>query len=261
MGFSCYLDDSYSSGNVISLAGYFATSDNWAAYEASADDIYRQHNISILHTTDLHATKRQFRGWPLTQKKAFLADLFEAASQSKLVGISNCTTKSLSRTFQQVHKATAQISALGALFGSMVKTVCDNEGLMEISGPRDVSFVIEKGNKNNAGILTTYNKLRSEGKLQRAKSLSFVGKADCKAIHLADFWAFYSRRIATKLLQSKFQLPGSDSAPFDKLVHGAFDKLPHTVNITYGGVSSILGHPDLLQYGELQTFHFGPMRR
>ena len=260
LAFACYLDDSYSNGSVVSLAGYFATNEDWGRFEYAADAVYRKYGVTELHTMDLHSNKRAFKEWHFPKKKAFLADLFEAAKQSHLVGISHCTTKPLAKSFQQANKATAQMSALGILFGNMVNTVCNNKGLVEISGPRDVSFIIEAGNKNNSGILTEYNQLKSEGKLERAKSLSFVGKSDCKAIHIADYWAFYSRRLATQFLQRNFKMSGRAEDIADKLLHGAFDKCPHSIHITHGGVSSILGHPELLQLGDLQSFHFGPMR-
>lgn len=261
MAFACYLDDSYSAGSVVSLAGYFATNENWARYEQAADEIYLKYGISELHTMDLHSNKRAFKGWQHPKKRAFLAELFAAAKDSNLVGVAHCTTKTLAKSFRQANKATAQMSALGILFGNMVNTVCSNQGLLEISGARDVSFVIEQGNKNNSGILIEYNQRKSEGNLERAKSLSFVGKGDCKAIHIADFWAFYSRRLATQLVQKNFRMQGRPADIPDKLLHGAFDKCPHTLHITYGGAGSIVGHPELLRLGQLQTFHFGPIRR
>lgn len=64
------------------------------------------------------------------------------------------------------------------LFGMVSNAVCKNEGLLEISGERDVSYIIETGNKNNAEILKTFNdhKAKDEDPIPQVKSLSFVKK-------------------------------------------------------------------------------------
>jgi hypothetical protein len=264
MSFACYLDDSYGEGaTVITLGGYFGTIENWLQYELCAAKIYEAHGIQILHSKDLHSTKRTFKNWSLEKKRSLVQALFDAASAARLVGISFSVTKSLSDTFKSASPKTSQSSALGMLFGMLSFSVCDNDGLAEISGPRETSFVVETGNKNNAGILSSFNEMkeRNQDPIPRVKSLTFVNKSDCFAIQLADFWAFYSRRIATKLLQNNFQGGDKFTQYIDRECVGAIATCPHTIKIVHGGVSSPLGEPNLLIAGQTETFHLGPMAK
>jgi hypothetical protein len=63
----------------------------------------------------------------------------------------------------------------------------------------DISFVIEGGNKNDNNILNVFNAVRRKYKLEnKLKSISFMNKDSSKALQLADFFAFFSRRVVRK---------------------------------------------------------------
>ncbi len=262
MVFTCYLDDSYTDGgSVVTLGGYFALTENWKKFEREMPRIYDSYGIKVLHSKDLHGTKRAFRGWTVAKKKNLVQDLFIVARSLDVIGVSYSVQRSLTKQVKATHKLGSQTSDLGILFGMASAGVCANEGLIQVPGERDVSFVVEAGNDNNAGILTNFNKqkARENDPVPRAKSLSFVKKQDCYAIQLADFWAFYSRRAVTKMLQDNFQneenLVGSY---FDTVANTACIRARHTMNVLIGPPERLIGQRNKFELKDTRTYEIGP---
>ncbi|WP_158272163.1 DUF3800 domain-containing protein [Marinicauda salina] len=258
----CYLDDSYvEGGKVTALAGYYAPNDNWAAYEREAAEIYRDFGIETLHTNRFHNCRDDFEGWSFEYRDAFLTQLFGAAKDNNIAGVSFCITGNVVRDFKRASKKTAQFSALGMLFGMLTTTVCDNIGLLELSGPRNVSFFIESGNKNNRNISNIYKSLRNEGKMQLVDELEFIQKHECLAIQLADFWAYYSRRYASKAIQTGLSENFEPGSVIDKMCAAAFASCPHIIKIFTGPVTCPIDNPNLLSIGDPKSYYFGPSCR
>ena len=260
LSFECYLDDSYGEGaTVIALAGYFATSENWKRYELLARKIYEKNNVRVLHTKKLVGTKEDFAGWAKQKKAAFIKELFDAAETCEITGVSHCITKSLGKSFRNANKKTSNFSPLAMLFDWLVNAVCESQGLLDLGSGRDTAFIVEAGNKNNAGILRKFEDRQKADQNKRAKSLSFINKNDCLAIQLADFWAFHSRKLATRLLQCEFRTEDCQTEIRDQLSSIAFVRCPHSLHVTFGGVSSPIGEPNILMAGTTRSVHFGPM--
>ena len=58
-----------------------------------------------------------------------------------------------------------------------------------------VSFVLEAGHENDAEAEQCFYDVRKLHKLEGIlRSVSFVGKEDCRAVQMADLLAFYTRR-------------------------------------------------------------------
>jgi L-ribulose-5-phosphate 3-epimerase UlaE len=56
-------------------------------------------------------------------------------------------------------------------------------------------FLVETGNNNNSEIGNFFHKMTKQPAFEGSlRSISFVTKDSCRAIQLADFFAFYSRR-------------------------------------------------------------------
>lgn len=214
----CYLDDSSNDGTVVSLGGYIARNDDWVRFEGLAKDVYARHGVDVLHTKDLHATKDEFADWTIGQKREFVTDLFDAAKGAGVVGVSACAPKSIGKKFAREHKTTARFSTLGLCFARVVMSLRTEGSIYHIGHPPgDVSLIIEQGNRNNDGLLTHYREVKAKGSsFDFAKSLTFVGKRDSYAIQLADFWAFYSRRMGAKILNGHSSLEVLEAEPIDK---------------------------------------------
>ena len=61
----CYLDDSGKDPQniVTTIAGYIATEDGWAAYEAAVEPIFAKYGVNVLHAKELHDTHGEFADW------------------------------------------------------------------------------------------------------------------------------------------------------------------------------------------------------
>lgn len=75
-----------------------------------------------------------------------------------------------------------------------------------------VAFLVETGNKNNDELERFFAKMsKFENWRGCLRSLSFISKTNCRAIQIADFLAFYSRRHMREhdRFSGKFSLPMS----------------------------------------------------
>ncbi len=259
MALACPLDDTRRLlPAAVPYSGYYAESDNWRAYEAAASNVYASHGVSVLHTKDFRDRKKEFRGWSSAQQGDFLAELFEAVNSCDLFGLSFCATKSVGASFKGAHKKASQSSIFSMLFSMILDELCRKGNPFDLRGSREVSFFVESGNHNNQGIQKLFNDMKRKRQAEGAKSLSFVGKQDCLAIHLADFWAFYSMRHARKALQSGFD--ASKGPFFDEICGAAFSQAPHYTRIFSGLAYRSDDDPNAISVGAPQTYYYGPQR-
>src|SRR5215212_6491089 len=64
-----------------------------------------------------------------------------------------------------------------------------------VANTEGVAFVLESGHENNPDAEWTFDEVRRIHSLENVlHSISFVGKDACRAIQIADLFAFYSRR-------------------------------------------------------------------
>ena len=61
----------------------------------------------------------------------------------------------------------------------------------------DLSFVVERGNKNDNDILRRFNNIKKQDP-ERVASISFEPKKEKIALQAADFFAYFIRRLRTK---------------------------------------------------------------
>jgi hypothetical protein len=99
------------------------------------------------------------------------------------------------------------MSALCVCFSGIVMSIIGNQRLFSFAKANGLAFLIESGNTNNAGIEQFFDRMARhpafEGSL---RSISFVPKASCRAIQIADFFVFYSRRQMRNNLRFDGQL-------------------------------------------------------
>ena len=212
---ACYLDDSSDQSTVSALGGYVARTEDWRRYEKLAPEVYRKFDLKVLHTKDLHATKGEFEFWTGEKKLNFVEELFDAAKSCGVIGVSACVRNSTAKKFKRLNRSKQKISVLGLLFARVVLSFNIQRGFYPVPHPcPDLSLIIETGNCHNNGVLEHFNLVREKGSgFEFAKELSFVGKKDCYAIQLADFWAFYSRRHGSRILTGKLpslEVDGAD---------------------------------------------------
>jgi len=193
----CYLDDSGKDpqNRITTIAGYAATEDQWRAFEIEVEPIFTNYGVTILHATDLHGTRGEFKGWSILRKEAFVARLCAAMSRHVLLGVSASVVKATyeSRTAESGRKRTVKPYTFCA--NIILDWLLRDIKVGRIANTEGTAFVIESGHEHNAEAERHFSDVRKLHSLENVlRSIRFVPKDDCRAIQMADLLAFYSRR-------------------------------------------------------------------
>jgi hypothetical protein len=186
------------------MAGYIGFAPGWADFEKAAAEIYSNYGIGeVFHARDFHASDNVFRGWSRIKKQTYAREICDAAKTAHAIEI-GLTMSVLKSAYKQRKIETGldrTMSPYGYCFGVIMNHLLVDEVLEKILGQNgvDISFIIEGGNKNDNNILNVFNAVRRKYKLEnKLKSISFMDKESSKALQLADFFAYYSRRTVEK---------------------------------------------------------------
>ena len=176
------------------MAGFIAAEVHWQRLEPVWDSILKRYEIAVLHAKEFHDTKPPFKGWKKVKKRSFADELF-AASHGQIYGLSITIRKDTFEAAKQRQSGWDRMSAIGVCFSSILTRIVTDPHIGQEVKSKGVSFSIETGNNNNSGIEQFFHRMSKvqtfEGCL---RSLKFVEKGSCRAIQIADFFAFYSRR-------------------------------------------------------------------
>lgn len=191
--FQCYLDDSGTSGlPVVTIAGFVAAMHHWEHVEAGANEIMDTYGVPIFHAKQFHDTRAPFGGWTKIKKRTFAEELFSMA-HGRIYGLSVTISR---KTYEQSKNRDQTMSAIGCGFSVLMTRLLLQDDMRQAIKQQGVAFLLESGNKNNGGIEKFFHQMSkadaTEGCL---RSISFVQKDSCRAIQMADFLAFYSRRF------------------------------------------------------------------
>lgn len=193
--FKCYLDDSGTSGlPVVTLAGFVASESQWKILEPQIDAVMNRYGVSIFHAKEFHDTKPPFSGWSKIKKRTFAEEIF-IITQKRIFGLSCTLRKTDYVKYQRETGRLASMSPIAICFAAIMMRFFTDPALSVGTKAAGVSFLVEAGNKNNAEIAAYFQKMRTnkvfDGKLN---SIEFISKGNCRAIQIADLFAFYSRR-------------------------------------------------------------------
>jgi hypothetical protein len=197
----CYFDDSYDENGVpvVTMAGYVGTKESWSDFESDCNPLFGSFGVAVFHAMDFHRNRGEFKGWTVTKKQEFLARWFDLVKVRAGFGISKSVIK---QTFENRRPQTGlskSQSAYGFCFDMVLNELLEHENIRyatENLGAM-ISLKVEDGNKNNSGVLDSYNEIRKKYGLEdRLSGIEFVAKNSCRAIQVADALAYYSRRHA-----------------------------------------------------------------
>lgn len=193
--FQCYLDDSGTSGlPVVTIAGFISALRHWEHLEPVLDSILARYGVDLLHTKEFHDTKGCFAGWRKIKKRSFAEELF-AATRGRLYGLSVTVRKGGFVNFQRQSGQLQEMSPVGVCFSTIMMRIVTDVQIGGSVKENGVAFLVESGNKNNAEIEKLFHKMARQSTFEGClRSISFIDKGSCRAIQLADFFAFYSRR-------------------------------------------------------------------
>lgn len=219
--FQCYLDDSGTSGlPIVTLGGFFAHMDQWEKAEPKLDAVMNSHGVKVFHAKQFHDTDPPFEGWSKVRKLSFTDEVF-SASHLALAGISIGVEKEgLKRGKKLQPGAFDRMSPIGVAFASLMTRLLTNPAVAPAIKQQGISFLLETGNTNNSEIEQYFHRMAKmpvfEGTL---RSISIVPKSHSRAIQLADFFVFYSRRN----LRNKFRFNGKNimlpACPYLETIH------------------------------------------
>ena len=169
-----------------------------------------QFGITVLHASDFHGTKRQFAGWTIEKKLAFVSELYALVRKRCLIGISVSIDKEGYRTAGERTGLNKNISAYGMCFNIIVESIHNAPEIASFAN-QGVSFRVERGNKNDADVEQRFEYFAAHPELIGIlDTMKFVDKEHSKAIQLADFLAYYSRRHAEKCEREQNARAGYD---------------------------------------------------
>jgi hypothetical protein len=160
------------------------------------DSILNDYSVDVFHAKELYATKPPFKTWTKIKKLSFADELF-ATSHGRIFGLSVSISVQEIARLKKVDPGFSDMSPMGVAFSSiLMKTISDDQFGATVK-EHGVVFTIETGNRNNAELDRFFNKMADmpafEGCL---RSINFIPKRHCRAIQMADFLAFFSRRQA-----------------------------------------------------------------
>ena len=200
MALVCYLDDSGNKGDgIVTLAGYIAPAHYWLAFEIHARELFDKFELPYLHTVDLHMRRGEFKGWTRKRTVEFTNDFYRILGKYAHSGLAFSVLKSSFEAKKSVYNVEHQSSPLGFCLHGLVSRLVKDEDIKDALALPDVrlSFVVEKGNKNDNDILRRFNNIKKQDP-ERFASINFEPKKEKIALQAADFLAYFCRRRETK---------------------------------------------------------------
>lgn len=225
----CYLDDSGKDPQnpITTLAGYIARDTAWEAFETDVEKRFSQFNVDVLHAKQLHDTDADFKGWSVLKKQAFVSRVCEARNPHVMMGLSMSAEKATYKLHTAESKRKRTATPYIFCFNVINDWIFRDIRIARASNTEGVAYIIESGHENNAEVEQEFSAIKRQHPdiANLMHSISFIGKASCRAIQLADLFAFYSRRNDAAMLRAKKE--GSDSYRVETMIRIVTENLPH----------------------------------
>jgi Protein of unknown function (DUF3800) len=207
--FVCYLDDSDNDGGpMMGLAGFIAPRSTWPALEEALELYLGHKGVGVLRGKDFHHGHMEYTGWDGRQKSDFVDQLFSIVASYGVYGLSSVVCKSDYAELRAREKKFDYVAPLTMAFSSILGQIAfkDPPGLFMQNDIRYI-FYVESGHKNNLNILRYFEDIKRASSVaaDHLTSLSFIDKASCRAIQLADFLAFHIRRESESWYAQSFR--------------------------------------------------------
>lgn len=214
---NCYLDDSDATiSKVETIAGYVAQEDGWLRFEERAEAICGHFGVDLIRGRHLDNRDKCFKDWKLPKIEKFLEAVGVAMQGNVLFGISRSIGKDHFKDFRrralkldaEHRRVFGSLSGYGFCFGNISLELRRNEkfGVADQIQSEGIAYMLESGSKNNPDILRFVDKERRHGNLHVNTTATEVDKRSCRAIQIADLYAFYSRRRMNKFARFEGRL-------------------------------------------------------
>lgn len=209
-----YLDDSgtHDASPIMTMAGYVFSRDNWEAFEAEATTFLKREKVPVFHAKDFHKRKSgsPFAGWNEVKQISFAHRWFTIAAKHSIRGVTISLPKGRYEQRRKEHRKNQNVSVYGQCFNGILQEFAHNDEVWTLLVSEGLSVILELGNKNNAGCVEFFNKVRKKNGWEKEfKGIGECAKEDCVAIQLADYLAFYSWHHAVASFEAGKTVPFS----------------------------------------------------
>jgi hypothetical protein len=235
MVLACYLDEARTDKEsaITTVAGYVGACPDWLTFEAAADQICKDHNVAVIHGVDFHHGRKSFKGWGSVEKEKFTSQLQEAIKPAATMGITQSSVVADFEKVKKEYKVAQQESVYGHCFRRIVGIVLDDPVVRfwfnEMPGA-DVHFILEEGCKNRPDVERIWDELKRISPMRgRLSALTFAPKDSTRALQMADFLAYHSRRYLGKYDEQRDQ-----HAPEPKIISILRDGVHIVDGVDYG---------------------------
>lgn len=193
----CYLDDSGEQKEpVITCAGYISIVDEWIEFERVARNWFNELGLDYLHTVDLYHRRNFFKGWTSADTLKFSRRLYGILEPHVAYGIEFSVLKQRFHEQKKVLNLKKEGSSFGFCFTGVLDKLLKDEGVkaaLQIPNV-NISFVVENGHCNNKDVMTKFYKWKCNSGFPLG-SIRFEDKKKSVALNMADFLAYFCRRI------------------------------------------------------------------
>jgi len=193
----CYLDDSGTDpqNRILTVAGYAGAGEQWAAFEAAVEPVFAKYEVRVLHARELEAGDGDFKGWTVLRKQAFVAEVCLKLSKHVPLGVSMSVLKEAFAERAKERGRRRTVTPYTFCTNVILDWILTDVRVGRVANTDGVAFAIEAGNRHNEEAKLNFEAVVRQHDLGGiVKSVDFVDKGSCRAIQVADLFAFYSRR-------------------------------------------------------------------
>ena len=224
-----YLDDSGKDPQnlITSLGGYAAPEDAWAIFERDAEPIFQKYiGDESLHAKDLYHGEGIYEDWKVLQKQSFVAQLcMKLYPLQPLMGVSFSVQKAgyATRAAEAIKRRLRKRTVTPYTFcmTAILNWVLTDVQVGKVANEIGLALILECGNEHNEEAKQSLDAIKERHNLEHVRSLSFVPKTECRAIQMADLFAYYTRRHSRNI-----QVAGKEP-PTDPVLKVLLEDLRH----------------------------------
>ncbi len=208
----CYLDDSGKDPQnpITCIAGYAASDEIWKSFESDAEPVFQKYiGSEPLHAKDMYHGEGLYEGWSVIKKQSFIAQVCLKLYPARPFGVSFSVRKApyAARAKEALQRGLRKRTVTPYTFcmEAILNWLLLDVEWGKLAHEKGLALILESGNEHNNEAKKALDDIKKIHGLEQVRSLTFASKADCRAIQMADMFAFYTRRHNRKI-----QEPGNE---------------------------------------------------
>ena len=183
------------------MAGFVAPALSWIDFEQRARLYFDATKIPYLHTVDYHHGRGAFDGWDRDKRSAWANGLFIIARNHVPLAVAYTVNKDTYRS--KTDNDGGKLSPLGFAFQLVFERLSRTPWFMDLLHEDeriDLSVIYESGHKNVDNVVEHFKRMKNGSRAARLrlKELKIADKKVYAALQIADFNAYFTRRIIAR---------------------------------------------------------------